>query len=352
MLVIDSIIYLLVAIYVEAVFPGDYGVPQPWYFIFQPSFWCGRSKYVGVEDFASIPTNEGEFFEKDPDLHPGIQIRNLRKVFGGKAAVRNLSLNMYDNQITVLLGHNGAGKTTTMSMLTGMYPPTSGTATIGGYDIRMNMKGVRASLGLCPQHNILFDDLTVKEHLYFFSKLKGLKKDEIQKEVDTYVELLELQPKADARSSTLSGGMKRKLCVGMALCGNSKVVMLDEPTAGMDPSARRALWDLLQKMKEGRTMLLTTHFMDEADLLGDRIAIMAGGELQCCGSSFFLKKKYGAGYHLIMDKSAQCDQNKITHLLQKHIPNIEVGNKKFNQQKHIIVISRFTVALVLNLRIF
>lgn len=110
-------------------------------------------------------------------------------------AVKNLSLNMYDDQITVLLGHNGAGKTTTMSMLTGMYVPTSGTAKVNGYDIRTNMDSVRDSLGLCPQHNIIFDDLTVSEHLYFFSKLKGLKKLEIKAEIDKYINLLELQPK-------------------------------------------------------------------------------------------------------------------------------------------------------------
>lgn len=270
---------------------------------------------------------KSEFFEDEPkNLHAGIQIQELRKVFNkNKVAVSGLSLNMYENQITVLLGHNGAGKTTTMSMLTGMFPPSNGTALVNGYDIRTNMDNVRSSLGLCPQHNILFDDLTVKEHLYFYSKLKGLEKKEIDNEITKYVEMLELVPKTDARSSTLSGGMKRKLCVGIALCGNSKVVMLDEPTAGMDPSARRALWDLLLNQKKDRTMLLSTHFMDEADLLGDRIAIMSGGQLQCCGSSFFLKKKYGAGYHLVMDKARDCDIVKVTQLLRKYIPTVEVN---------------------------
>jgi ATP-binding cassette subfamily A (ABC1) protein 3 len=343
MLVIDTFIYLMVAIYVEAVFPGEYGVPLPWYFPFTSSYWFGHPRYIGVEDFSDSPTNEGEFFEKDPNLSAGIQIRNLRKVFGTKAAVRNLSLNMYNDQITVLLGHNGAGKTTTMSMLTGMFPPTSGTAIVSGHDIRTDMDGVRASLGLCPQHNILFDDLTVNEHLYFFSKLKGLKKEAIDEEIEKYIELLELQPKANARAATLSGGMKRKLCVGMALCGDSKVVMLDEPTAGMDPSARRALWDLLQRQKQGRTMLLTTHFMDEADLLGDRIAIMAGGELQCCGSSFFLKKKYGAGYHLVMDKSPASEPEKITNLLRKHIPNIQVHGNVGSELTYLLVENQSSV---------
>lgn len=118
------------------------------------------------------------------------------------------------------------------------------------------MSTVRNSLGLCPQHNIIFDDLTVAEHLYFFSKLKGLTKKEIGTEIDNYVKLLDLEPKRNAKSSTLSGGMKRKLCVGIALCGKSKVIMLDEPTAGMDPSARRVLWELLQKQKEGNYFIL------------------------------------------------------------------------------------------------
>lgn len=118
--------------------------------------------------------------------------------------------------------------------------------------------------------------------------------------------------------------MKRKLAVGMALCGKSKVVMLDEPTAGMDPSARRAIWNILQSQKKDRTILLTTHFMDEADLLGDRIAIMTGGELQCCGSSFFLKKRFGAGYYLIMDIASRCDTSSISNLLKKYIPYVKI----------------------------
>lgn len=290
-----------------------------------------------MESLANYFQNKTDFFENDPvNLKPGVQIKRLRKVFGRKAAVRDLSLNMYNDQITVLLGHNGAGKTTTMSMLTGMIPPTSGTALVGSYDICSDIDRVRGSLGLCPQHNILFDDLTVAEHFYFFSKLKGLKNELIDEETKNYINLLELQQKTNARSSTLSGGMKRKLCVGIALCGNSKVVMLDEPSAGMDPSARRSLWDLLQKQKVGRTILLSTHFMDEADLLGDRIAIMAGGKLQCCGSSFFLKKKYGAGYHLIIDKSLNCQLHQITELLQKYIPDVQMQSNVGSELTYLL----------------
>ncbi|XP_023309745.1 ATP-binding cassette sub-family A member 3-like [Anoplophora glabripennis] len=333
MLTVDTVLYMLIAIYVEAVFPGEYGVPKPWYFLCTCSYWH-LHKHVSL---VGNRANTGEFFESEPqNLAVGIQITNLRKVFRKKAAVEDLSLNMYENQITVLLGHNGAGKTTTMSMLSGMITPTSGTAKVNGFDIRTEIDGVRQSLGLCPQHNVIFDELTVEEHLYFFSKLKGLSKDEINAEINKYVSRLELEPKRKARVSSLSGGMKRKLCIAIALCGYSKVLMLDEPTAGMDPSARRAVWNLLLSEKEGRTMLLTTHFMDEADLLGDRIAIMAAGKLQCCGSSFFLKKKFGAGYSLIIDKSRDCDPAQVTALLGKYVPNIEVRSNAGSELSYIL----------------
>lgn len=130
--------------------------------------------------------------------------------------------------------------------------------------------------------------------------------------------------KKSSRAKQLSGGMKRKLCIAIALCGNSKVVLLDEPTAGIDPMSRRAIWNLLISEKKNRTILLSTHFMDEADILGDRIAIMAGGNLQCCGTGFFLKKNFGVGYHLIIEKLPGCQVKKITELLSGYVPEVQV----------------------------
>jgi ATP-binding cassette, subfamily A (ABC1), member 3 len=212
-----------------------------------------------------------------------------------------------------------------MGMLTGLFPPTSGTVFINGHDIRTDMDSIRGSLGLCPQHNVLFSELTVKEHIIFFAKLKGIKdKKEIEDQIKKYVNLLGLEPKMNAQSSTLSGGMKRKLSIGIALCGNSKIVMCDEPSSGMDPAARRSLWDLLIQEKKGRTILLTTHFMDEADVLGDRIAIMADGELKTVGTSFYLKKRFGMGYRLILVKNALCNPQAVAKFFNKYIPGITV----------------------------
>ncbi|XP_037025654.1 ATP-binding cassette sub-family A member 3-like isoform X1 [Bradysia coprophila] len=324
-LLIAALLYLMIALYVEKIFPGEYGVPLPWYFPFTRVFWCGQSEYVRINDSPKMHGNLN-FIEDDPiGRNSGIRISNLRKVYSNnRVAVNGLTLNMFDDDITVLLGHNGAGKTTTMSLLSGMFPPSSGTALINGKDIRHDISGVRSSLGLCPQHNILFDELTVREHIVFFSRLKGLNKDAVEREVEKYLKLIDLEPKRNAKSKTLSGGMKRKLAVCVAFCGGSKVVLLDEPTSGMDPQARRALWDVLKAQKKGRTVLLSTHFMDEADILGDRIAIMANGNLKCVGSSFFLKKQFGCGYHLVCVKKPNCDTEKITSLLKLYMPDVKV----------------------------
>ncbi|CAL8274752.1 unnamed protein product [Lota lota] len=330
MLLLDAVLYGLVAWYMEAVFPGEYGVPRPCYFFALPSYWCSSPRMALVnekeEEEDAEKALKGEFIEAEPaGLVSGVKIKHLAKEFklGNKSrqAVRDLTLNMFEGQITVLLGHNGAGKTTTLSMLTGLYPPTSGRAYINGNDICQDMALIRQSLGLCPQHDVLFDNLTVREHLLFYAQLKGFPRAKIPAEVDRMIRVLNLEDKRGARSKTLSGGMRRKLSIGIALIGDSKVVMLDEPTSGMDPSARRATWDLLQGEKRGRTILLTTHFMDEADLLGDRIAIMAGGELQCCGSPLFLKNKYGAGYHMVIVKDHLCNVSEITRLVHMYVPD-------------------------------
>ncbi|UYV74613.1 ABCA3 [Cordylochernes scorpioides] len=211
----------------------------------------------------------------------------------GVPSVNNASLNIYSGEITALLGHNGAGKTTTMNMITGRVE-------INGHDIMTDTKQARKSLGLCPQHNILYEFMTVAEHLRFYANLKGQDPKETEEEIQSMLSLLHLTEKRNVLASELSGGMQRKLCLGIAVIGGSKVIILDEPTAGMDPEARRGVWDMLLTLRQSgdKTILLTTHYMEEADALGDRIAIMAAGQIYCAGSPMFLKRMFGAGYHL------------------------------------------------------
>ncbi|CAI5452156.1 unnamed protein product [Caenorhabditis angaria] len=342
-LIVDGIIMVIATWYIEAVIPGGEGVPQkPWFFIL-PSYWfpfAGSNKRNYEDLDENVIYDSHVKLENEPSGKPTISVVNLTKTYGTsffkklfdckfgktgeKKAVQKLNMNIYPSQCTVLLGHNGAGKSTTFSMLTGVAAPSSGTAIVNDYDIRTSLPKIRKQMGLCPQYNTLFGFMTVMEHLEFFAKLKERKWD--KNEALEILTRLRIEFKANSLSSTLSGGQKRKLSLAIALIGGSEIVMLDEPTSGMDPGARHETWTLIQREKERRTILLTTHFMEEADLLGDRIVIMAHGQLECCGSPMFLKKQYGDGYHLtiVYESSENADVAKTTSIISQYIPNIEV----------------------------
>uniref|UniRef100_A0A4W4GCC2 ABC transporter domain-containing protein n=1 Tax=Electrophorus electricus TaxID=8005 RepID=A0A4W4GCC2_ELEEL len=303
MMLFDSFLYAFLAWYFDNVFPGQYGIGQPFYFPLQPSYWmsarCSHSHTVDLGTIFYKCWNP--FFEPEPEgLAVGVSVNDLVKVYAGssKPAVDCLNITFYEGQITSFLGQNGAGKTTTLSILTGLFPPTSGTAYINGKDIRIDTDTIRQSLGICPQYNILFNHLTVEEHILFYSLLKGRSCTEAKQEVEDMLEDLGLPHKRDDQAQNLSGGMQRKLSVAMAFVGGSRVVILDEPTSGVDPYSRRSIWDLLLKNRAGRTVILSTHHMDEADLLSDRVAIISKGQIRCCGSPLFLKNCFGMGFYL------------------------------------------------------
>nr|XP_044605364.1 retinal-specific phospholipid-transporting ATPase ABCA4 isoform X1 [Equus asinus] len=318
MMLLDAALYGLLAWYLDQVFPGDYGTPLPWYFLLQESYWLGGEGCSTREERALEKTEpiteemedpehpEGindSFFERElPGLVPGVCVKNLVKIFEphGRPVVDRLNITFYENQITAFLGHNGAGKTTTLSILTGLLPPTSGTVLIGGKDIETSLDAVRQSLGMCPQHNILFHHLTVAEHVLFYAQLKGRSWAEAQLEMEAMLEDTGLHHKRNEEAQDLSGGMQRKLSVAIAFVGDAKVVVLDEPTSGVDPYSRRSIWDLLLKYRSGRTIIMSTHHMDEADLLGDRIAIISQGKLYCSGTPLFLKNCFGTGFYLTL----------------------------------------------------
>ncbi|CAC5402030.1 ABCA2 [Mytilus coruscus] len=387
MMILDTFIYTILAWYIENVYPGQYGLPKPWYFAFTKTYWFGGSMKATETDcswrqcFKQDPTylsiieedqacamatrspDDERKFENEPEhLVCGVQIENLSKYYktGKKLAVKNLNLNFYEGQITSFLGHNGAGKTTTMSILTGMFPPTAGYALVYDSDIRTEMDTIRQSLGMCPQHNVLFDKLTVKEHLWFYTSLKGMKSEDIDSEMETLINDIDISAKCNSTVDCLSGGMQRKLSVAIAFIGGSRTIILDEPTAGVDPYARRAIWDLIVKYKHGRTILLSTHHMDEADILGDRIAIISAGQLKCCGSSIFLKNTFGEGYHLHLVKSedqdntsqddilsdssdtqteslsSKCNLDEVTSFIQKYVTTAYLKSES-NREFHYIL---------------
>ncbi len=234
--------------------------------------------------------------------------------------MNGLNVEMYNGQIFALLGHNGAGKTTTISILTGMLSASGGHAFLGNLNMFADVTELRKQMGMCPQHDILFKQLTPSEHLHFYSMIKGITDPAKRKaSVDETLKKVDLLHKRNAQASSLSGGQKRKLSVGIALVGDSRLVLLDEPTSGMDLTARRKLWNMLKDEKQGRVIVLTTHFMDEADILGDRIGIMADGKLRCCGSSLFLKNKFGVGYRLSIVKKSNDPNPELDAFVLGHI---------------------------------
>jgi ABC-type multidrug transport system ATPase subunit len=187
---------------------------------------------------------------------------------------------MSEKELLCILGHNGAGKSTMISVLTGLTAPSSGTATLGGYDIVEEIDEVRQIIGVVPQFDILWEELTAEEHMRMFCKIKGVPEDKIDQVIDEKLTAVKLLDVKKARSKTFSGGMKRRLTVAISCIGEPKIVFMDEPTTGMDPVSRRQVWDLIQELKSKRYVVLTTHSMEEADVLGDRIAVIVDGEFK------------------------------------------------------------------------
>lgn len=212
---------------------------------------------------------------------PLIKVREISHIYpDGTQAVKGVTFSVRKGEVLSYLGANGAGKSTTMEMLCGTLPITYGDATVNGYSITRNKVLACRNLGICMQSDVIWDDISVLDHLYVFARLRGLSGDALELDVNRMIESLSFPEKTHSAAETLSGGQKRRLCVGISMVGGNSVVYLDEPTAGLDPVSRRHLWELVQQNRVNRAILLTTHFMDEADILGDRIAIVKEGRLR------------------------------------------------------------------------
>lgn len=341
MLVLDCGLYLLLAIYLDQVLPGEFRMRRSLVYFLKPSYWSKHSKhYVEVSSVYDAEVNGA--LGGDVSIEPispefrgkeAIRINNIRKVYKEKdsvvEALRGLSFDIYEGQITALLGHSGAGKSTLMNILCGICPPTNGSASIYGSPVAEVADGaeMKQLVGICPQFNIIFDVLTVEEHLRIFAAIKGILPAEIDAEVAKVLKDLDLEKIMTAQAKNLSGGQKRKLSVGIAILGDPKILLLDEPTAGMDPCSRHQVWSLLKSRRSGRVTVFCTHYMDEADILADRKAVISQGQLKCVGSSLYLKVKCGVGYHLRMSISESCESEKVSSLVQHHVPKATLSQQ-------------------------
>lgn len=336
---IDMLWHAVLALYLSQVLPGEHGSAKPWHFCLGAlgQRWFGGAANPAF-DTKPEPAHSGavadcvEALREGTAGEGGIQVKGLVKVYGTKRVVDGLSFAANAGEMLSLLGHNGAGKSTTINMLTGLTPPSGGDATVNAHSITHSIGAVRRSLGVCPQHDVLWPQLSVRFTLRLYGVLKGVPLRSLPAAVEGMLKAVGLQHKANFPTSTLSGGQKRRLSVALAFIGGSSTVVLDEPTSGVDVFSRRELWQLIQDMRatggtlgDGRrTVLLVTHFLEEADMLSDRIAIMSRGKLRASGTAEALKRAFGIGYTVVVTRAREgaCDaKRQLLPLLRRHVPD-------------------------------
>ena len=366
-LIIDFFLYIIIGTYLKSVTPRKFGRRKPLYYLCTSHYWCGKktrkkkiinipkeeldktmSKALGEDNeknsssdtssspnlnellqdlYKDNPNFESEFLYKEKIKNgDAFCIRNIKKTFeDGKTAVNKVNLNFYKDEIFALLGHNGAGKTTLISLLIGLYEATDGNAYYDGNDILFgnNMDNFRLKIGICPQHDILFEDLTIKEHLDMFSIFKGVPSEYIEMEVNKTLNDFQLYDIKDIVVEELSAGQKRQLSIAIALIGGSKIIFLDEPSSGMDITARRNLWEILKRQLEQKIIILTTHYMEEASVLGNRIGIISNGKMKCIGTPLFLIEKFGKYMSINIYKEEGAINEDIINYINSKAKDIE-----------------------------
>jgi ABC-2 type transport system ATP-binding protein len=230
-----------------------------------------------------------------------LEVKNLVKKYGDFIAVKGISFDIQEGEIFSLLGPNGAGKTTTISVLSTLFAPTGGEATIGGHSVPNEPMAVRNLIGVVPQELALYDDLSAHENLIFWGQMYGLSGRALRDRVKEVLEQIGLADRARERVKTYSGGMKRRVNIGAGLLHKPKLLFMDEPTVGIDPQSRRAILDSVKDLnKQGMTVLYTTHYMEEAQELSNRVGIIDHGELIALGTQSELTHQVGENDTLIL----------------------------------------------------
>jgi ABC-2 type transport system ATP-binding protein len=249
-----------------------------------------------------------------------LEVKDLKKNYGDFAAVKGITFDIKEGEIFSLLGPNGAGKTTTISMLSTLYTPTSGDATVGGHSISKDPMAVKQVIGVVPQELALYEDLTARENLLFWGQMYGLSGKSLNSRVDEVLEQIGLVDKAKNQVKTYSGGMKRRVNIGVGLLHKPRLLFMDEPTVGIDPQSRRAILDTVKDLnKQGMTVLYTTHYMEEAEELSDRVGIVDHGELIALGTQDDLTKQVGQTDTLIL----HIGENEDTEALAESLKSLD-----------------------------
>lgn len=259
--------------------------------------FVGATSLLRVHNEATGSATHSESWQTRFDMNPPtvISARNLTKTYGELTAVDNISFDVPAGESFGLLGPNGAGKSTTMKMIGGVSQRTSGTLNIMGLDPESHGPEVRAHLGVVPQQDNLDEELKVRENLIVYGRYFGLPLSYLRPKADELLEFAQLTDKANSKVDALSGGMKRRLTIARSLINEPRILLLDEPTTGLDPQARHILWDRLFRLKEnGVTLILTTHYMDEAEQLCDRLIVVDKGKIMAEGSPASLIREHSS----------------------------------------------------------
>lgn len=251
-------------------------------------------------------------------------LQNVHKVYGGVPVVNDLSLTIEPGEVFGLLGPNGAGKSTTIRILTTLTRPSDGQVVVAGYDVNRQQIEVRRQIGVVLQQTSVDGDLTVWENMEFHGRMHHIPPARRRRDINTWLEYVELADRRDDQVKTLSGGMKRRLQIARALLHNPKILFLDEPTVGLDPQTRRRLWEIIQGLnQQGMTMLLTTHYMEEVEYLCDRIGILDQGKLIEIGTLQQLRQRHGEGI-VMTQRGDRWDY--------QFFPTLESANQYLDQQ--------------------
>lgn len=246
-----------------------------------------------------------------------LEVKNLVKKYGDFTAVKGISFDIQEGEIFSLLGPNGAGKTTTISILSTLYLPTQGEATINGHSVVREPMAVRNTIGVVPQDLALYEDLTARENLSFWGQMYGLSGKSLHLRIDQVLDQIGLSDRSRQRVKTFSGGMKRRVNIGVGLLHKPRVLFMDEPTVGIDPQSRRAILDSVKSLnRDGMTVLYTTHYMEEAAELSDRVGIIDHGELIALGTQAELTRQVGEMETLILHVDESEDPERLASAIR------------------------------------